>query len=220
MRRRHTVVFILALALGLSTGCKSSKSFRGRPSASAVPTSPSARMLVWTGSMQLSVSEIPTAEAAIHELVSKAGGFVEEQSDYEGKRLSLTLRLPSAALERSMNEIAELGSVTSRSISSKDVTEEHIDVAARLENLALLRDRLKALLERAQAVTEILAIETELSRVQSEIDSLAGRKKALEGQVDYATLHIRLTRERIPGPLGIIGKAVDWTIGKLFIIRA
>ena len=100
-----------------------------------------------------------------------------------------------------------------------DVTEQYIDVEARLKNKIVLRDRLKQLLEKATTVKDILAIETELHRVQGDIDSMEGRIKSLKGQVDYTTVTISLKRKAILGPLGYLFKGLWWGVEKLFVIR-
>jgi chromosome segregation ATPase len=101
----------------------------------------------------------------------------------------------------------------------KDVTEQYIDVQARLKNKYVLRDRLKQILEKAVTVQDVLAVETELNRVQSDIDSMEGQIKSLQGQVQYATLDLDLKRKQILGPLGYVFKGIWWGVEKLFIIR-
>ncbi len=48
-----------------------------------------------------------------------------------------------------------------RRISSEDVTEQYVDIDARLRTMVALRDRLRALLDKAQDVKDILTIEIE-----------------------------------------------------------
>ena len=131
----------------------------------------------------------------------------------------MTLRVPTDALDSAVSSIESLGSVTHRSVSSEDVTEQYIDVEARLKNMIALRDRLRKLLEKATDVKAMLAVEKELSRVQADVDSLEGRFRALKKGVDLATIHLTIRRTRILGPLGYFFKAVWWGVEKLFVIR-
>jgi Domain of unknown function (DUF4349) len=112
-----------------------------------------------------------------------------------------------------------LGTVTYRRVESEDVTEQYIDVEARLKNKIVLRDRLKQLLDKATAVKDVLAIETELNRVQSDIDSMEGRMRSMKKQVTYATVTLSLERKPILGPLGYVFKGLWWGVEKLFVIR-
>jgi len=191
---------------------------RGAPSTVAGSVE-STRKLIWTASLTVEVQEIAGPAQAATDIAKEAGGYVQSRSDSEENYANLTLRVPAAALKDVVGKLEALGKVTYRSMSSRDVTEEYIDLEARLANMIALRDRLKKLLDKATDVKEILAIEKELSRAQAEIDSMTGRMKALKGQVDLATLELTLDRKEILGPLGAAFKAIGWGIEKLFVIR-
>jgi hypothetical protein len=177
------------------------------------------RMLIWKATLSI---EVWTISNAIHEAVAMAereGGFVEQKSDSGDESASLTLRIPAKAFKSALSDLETLGTVTYRNIEGEDVTEQYIDVEARLKNKLVLRDRLKQLLEKATEVKDILAIETELNRVQADIDSMEGRIKSLKGQVEYATVRLSLGRKPILGPLGYLFKGLWWGVEKLFVIR-
>lgn len=177
------------------------------------------RMLVWKAYLNLEVWSISNAVSEATALAERAGGYVEGNSDHGASSATVTLRIPGKAFADSVKSLEALGEVTSRSVSGEDVTEQYIDVDARLKNKVVLRDRLQQLLDKATDVKDILAIETELNRVQSDIDSMEGRIRALKGQVDYATVVLSLDRKPILGPLGYVFKGLFWGVGKLFVIR-
>jgi hypothetical protein len=131
----------------------------------------------------------------------------------------MTLRVPAPSLQATVASFEAIGRVTSRRLSSQDVTEQYVDTDARLKTMVALRDRLRALLDKAQNVKDILAIEKELGRVQADIDSLQARLKTLKGKVDLASINLTIKRRRILGPLGYAFKAVFWTVEKLFVIQ-
>ena len=149
-------------------------------------------------------------------MAERQGGFVENKSDKGDESASLTLRIPAKSLTTTLSSLETLGSVTSRNVEGEDVTEEYIDVEARLKNKIVLRGRLKELLAKAVEVKDILAIETELNRVQAEIDSMEGRMKSLKGQVEYATVRLSLDKKTLRGPLGYFCKGLWWGVEKLF----
>jgi hypothetical protein len=223
----HVGLF-LGLALVLS-GCASHKMSSGDArmmgagaamelsGKAARPTSD--RMIVWNASLNIDVWSISNAVRETLDLTSKAGGYVESKTERGEERVDMIVRLPADAFKESLSVLEQLGTVTYRSMGGEDVTEQYIDVQARLKNKYVLRDRLKQLLEKAVTVQEILAIETEMNRVQSDIDSMEGRIKSLQGQVQYATLNLDLTRKKILGPLGYVFKGLWWGVEKLFVIR-
>ncbi len=177
------------------------------------------RMLIWNASLSIKVADVKASVQQVTDIVNSANGYVERKSDNGDKSASLTVRVPSVDLKEIVERVAEIGHVTSRHLSSRDVTEEYIDVEARLKNKIVLRDRLQKLLDKAVSVKDVLAIEKELSRVQGDIDSMQGRLKALKGKVDLAELEVRIKREQILGPLGYLFKGIYWGIEKLFIIQ-
>ena len=66
----------------------------------------------------------------------------------------LTLRVPEVALDRVMDQVAELGKLTSRGQSSTDVTGQYIDTASRLRTQRESVDRVRALLSKATKLGE------------------------------------------------------------------
>jgi len=177
------------------------------------------RMMIWKAALRIDVWSISNAVIEAGALAERAGGFVEHKSDDSDKSARLTLRLPAKTFKKAVSDLETLGTVTYRTIQGEDVTEQYIDVEARLKNKIVLRDRLKQLLEKAAEVKDVLAIETELNRVQGDIDSMEGRIKSLKGQVEYATVTLSLDRKSILGPVGYLFKGLWWGVEKLFVIR-
>ncbi|MCX4026154.1 DUF4349 domain-containing protein [Spartinivicinus marinus] len=102
---------------------------------------------------------------------------------------------------------------------SEDVTEEIIDIEAKITNLSALRVKFITLLNQATEVSDILKIEKELNRIQTELDSIEARRKTLKNQVAFSKINIALNQETIYGPLGYLGKGFIWVVGKLFVIK-
>lgn len=179
----------------------------------------SERMITWTASLSVDVWDVSNSVIRTCELVEKMGGFVDNKSSQGKESARLKLRVPAKAFTKAVADLETFGTVTDRDVSSDDVTEQYIDVEARLKNKVILRDRLKQLLDKAVNVKDVLAIETELNRVQSDIDSMEGRIKSLKGKVDFATIHLTLKSKPVPGPLGVVFKGIGWVIEKLFVLR-
>jgi hypothetical protein len=177
------------------------------------------RMLIWKAHLSIQVWSVSNAVSEAVALAERRGGFIEQKSDNGEQSASLTLRVPAKAFGVAVASLETLGTVTYRSVEGEDVTEQYIDVEARLKNKIVLRDRMKQLLEKATGVKDILAIETELNRVQADIDSMEGRIKSLKGKVEYATVTLSLQRKPILGPLGYLVRGLWWGVEKLFVIR-
>jgi len=176
-------------------------------------------MLIWRAWLSLEVGNVSNAVARVTDIATKSGGYVESQSDSGEERASVALRIPVDSLKPAMTSLESIGKVTSRRVSSEDVTEQYVDIDARLKTMIALRDRLRALLDKADNVKDVLAIEKELGRVQGDIDSMQARLKALKGKVDLASISVTIRRRRILGPLGYLFKGAWWAVEKLFVIQ-
>ncbi len=123
------------------------------------------------------------------------GGFVEHLSSSGGSetpRADLTIRIPQTGFSDALEHIESLGEVQFRNLGSEDVTEQFIDLGARLKSSMAEEKSLLALLERSNSVTEILTVERELTRVRADIERAQGRLNFLERRVDLATIQVSL----------------------------
>ena len=71
-----------------------------------------------------------------------------------------------------------------------DVTEEFLDIQARLKTKKELEYRYLALLKQAKDVSDILEIEEKMGQLRSDIESIEGRMKYLQSQVRFSTLTV------------------------------
>ena len=110
----------------------------------------------------------------------------------ETPRADLTIRIPQTGFSDALEHIESLGEVQFRNLGSEDVTEQFIDLGARLKSSMAEEKSLLALLERSNSVTEILTVERELTRVRADIERAQGRLNFLERRVDLATINVSL----------------------------
>jgi len=177
-----------------------------------------ARMLVRRAAMDVVVDDVARAAARAQAVLVASGGYVERGERAE-RSASFTLRIPEKSLDATLDSLATLGSVASRRVSAEDVTEEAIDLDARLQSLLASRDRLRKLHDSAATVTEVITVERELARVQGEVDSLEGRLKHLRGAASLASVDLSIRKRIVLGPLGVIAKGIGAVITKLFVWR-
>lgn len=147
--------------------------------------------------------EVDNASGTVDDIITMttdAGGYVSGSSVYDTyydttprKEGYITVRIPSENYTTFVQDVENLGDVTSESITGTDVTEEYIDLEARLNNLQKQEKRLTEILNMSKTVEEVLSVEKELERVRGEIDSLTGRLQYLDNRIDFATINIRIT---------------------------
>jgi hypothetical protein len=153
--------------------------------AKSVSDSPhSAAMLIYTANLSLAVYQVEPSLDAVERVARDVGGYLSSRQDN-----SITIRVPRDRFDDTLGRIEKLGDVTHRDIKAQDVTDEFVDLQARLKNAYSIRDRLNDLLARA-AVKEALDIEKELGRVTEDIERMEGKLKLLRDQIAFSTVTV------------------------------
>ncbi len=154
------------------------------------------RMIIRTGEISLVVDDIVETMDGIAEMVDSFDGYVVssrvygEEKDMKGR---MSIRVPDDKFDVALAELGGLAvRVESESTDSRDVTEEYIDLEARLNNAEATENQYLSLLEKAEEVEDILRIYDSLSRVRNEIEQIKGRMQYLERTTSMSLISIRL----------------------------
>jgi hypothetical protein len=167
------------------------------------------RMIVRTASLSLIVEDTEEALEEIEGLTTELEGYVSNlQTWRQNDQLagSIIVRIPVVYFDQARERIKELAiELESENVSGDDVTEEYVDLGARLKNLEVAEEELLELLGSAQETHKnaesILAIYREITSVRQQIEQIKGRMQYLENASDLATLTISLTPEEIEEPV-------------------
>ncbi len=156
------------------------------------PVLPALRRVIRTALVSLEVEDLDAAASRLTRIAESAGGFVAGSSYVQSgtPEGSFVLRVPSPRFADVLAQVETLGHVLQRRLSGQDVTEEYVDLQARIRNLERYEQRLLAFVDRATKVSDLLVIEQELARVRGEIEMLTGRMRYLDRQVDLATIEV------------------------------
>jgi hypothetical protein len=163
------------------------------------------RRIVKKASLELTVARPADTAATAARIAEREKGFVasteREQTSDDGHRDSvrttLTLRIPAERFSAVLDELRRLGTGDgSESITTDDVSEEFIDLDARLKNQRELEAQFLEILKRATKVEEALGVERELATVRTEIDRMQGRRRFLERETALSTITLSLLPER------------------------
>ncbi|WP_394354611.1 DUF4349 domain-containing protein [Halobellus salinus] len=161
------------------------------------------RAIIRTGAVAVEVRDFESARSSLTATVEGYGGYVsdsrEDRREIDNEtwtRGEVVVRVPSEEFDALVDDARALGAVQSVETNSRDVTDQLVDIEARLENLRAERDRLRTLYERANTTEDVLAVQRELSDVQQEIERLDARQQSLEDRVAYSTLTVRLAEPR------------------------
>ncbi|HLW40023.1 MAG TPA: DUF4349 domain-containing protein [Brumimicrobium sp.] len=152
------------------------------------------RKLIKEGWLEFETKSLLSTRNNILEAVNTYNAYVS--SDQEFKRTgkvsnTLAIRIPAMYFDDFLNSATEgVERFDVKNINVKDVTEEYLDVEARVKTKKALEERYVSLLEKASNITEILEIEKQIGELRTEIESIEGRLNFLQNQVSYSTLTI------------------------------
>ena len=184
------------------------------------------RKIIREGEIYFESRDIQETDAFLKSEVKAAKGFIANESENSyGERTEkrLSIRIPSDQLDSLLEKIqAHAVRIENTNIRSEDVTEQFIDVEARLKTKKELENRYTELLKLARNVDEILRLERELASVRGEIESMQGRLNYLQDRVALSTLNVSFFVEK-EKEFGFLSKAIDslkngWTNLQWFFI--
>lgn len=124
-----------------------------------------------------------------------AGGFVlsTSVSGKEERSGDFVIRVPAERFEETLSALEDLGKVVGENVSGQDVTQEFVDLEARLRNATAQEEVLFELYDRSQSIADTIRVQRELEDVQLEIERLRGRLRYLEDRTDLSTISVSLT---------------------------
>ena len=164
------------------------------------PSSPASlevgrRMVAFRAEISMEAESLDDAVDRFAEIAESLGGYVARMREARqvSQRVVIVVKVPSSSFGEAIRLIERVGRLIDKSIQSEDVTEEYIDLAARLKNLRRQEARLREILELAGTVDDVLKVERELWRVRGEIERIEGRMKYLERRVEMATIIVSIT---------------------------
>jgi hypothetical protein len=150
--------------------------------------------IIKTGNLRFETQELEKTHQKILAAVQKANGYVQHDNtgkNYNSQYHNLTVRVPSEKFDAVIQAISDgVSFFEEKTISQRDVTEEFVDLNARLKAKRTLEKRYLELLSKAKNVKEILEIERELSKIREEIEAREGRLHYLQSQVSESTITI------------------------------
>jgi len=158
------------------------------------------RKIIRQAELELEVATPGTTQTAIERLAEQHGGYVvsatrnTENGSAVEVRVTVTLRVPQAELMSTIAELKHFGrGIGSERITSDDVTDEYLDLAARSATQKQLEQQYLEILKRALTVKDAMEVQKELAEVRLEIERMQGRQQLLEKESAFSTLTVHLT---------------------------
>jgi hypothetical protein len=160
--------------------------------------------IIKTGRLRFLTSNLNESTLTITTALQKYKGSVDNDNsgkDYnEAVFRNLTIRIPNVHFDAFIAEVSKgVRFFDVKEITATNVTEEFVDISARLKAKKALEERYLQLLSKANKISEILEIEKELAAIREEIEAKEGQLKYLQSQVSMSTVSIEMYTENASG---------------------
>jgi hypothetical protein len=150
------------------------------------------RKLIKDGYVEFETVDLQQARSAVLSAVEQVNGYVSSDHEFsETARIGnrIEVRIPTDQFDAFLAAATQgVERFESKNVDVRDVTEEFLDITARLKTKKELELRYHELLKDARNVLEILEIEKQIEQLRSDIESFEGRLKYLNDRVNMATL--------------------------------
>jgi hypothetical protein len=153
-----------------------------------------------TADLKIGVRNVQDARDAMTAIVERRGGHIAQLSSnaesHSQRTMVGSLRVPRNQLTTCIDELSRLGRVTQESQTGEEVTQQYVDLNARLSNARKTEGRINEVIKnRAGNLKEVLEGESESARVRGEIERMEAEQKALDQRIEFATIAITLLEE-------------------------
>jgi hypothetical protein len=163
-------------------------------------SAPPAPLVVRTAELRLTAQAFDSLRVEVDRILLQFGGHIAQLNiaspTGEARSLTATLRIPSPQLEAALTELRKLGHVEGESQGGEEVTQQSVDLEARLNNARRTEERLTQILAtRTGKLSDVLEVEEKLSQVRGEIEQAEAEQKSLNNRVSFATVSLQVSED-------------------------
>jgi len=154
--------------------------------------------IIRTGSLQLDVKDVKASLRSARDTIVGMGGYVgasQQSSDGTSIVATVTYRIPVDRWEGALDALRALGDEVGEQTDAAEVTDQIVDLGARIRNLQASETALVRHAADAAKIADLLEIETRLTDVRGQIEQLTAQQKNLQDQAAYATLAVTFGTE-------------------------
>ena len=153
------------------------------------------RSIIYTGAITVRVEDVNIAAARAAGIATAAGGFIggdKRNSGSGSQDATLELRVPAEKFNPVVDQLAGLGQEEQRGINTEDVTEETIDLDARIATQRARVDSGRKLLAQAKSLSDLVMLEREVATREADLASLQAKKRRLADLTALSTITVVL----------------------------
>lgn len=164
------------------------------------------RKIIRNANLTMEVKSTSDMQHKVTSIAESHGGFVvtseakqREDADPEKRTLDIKLvvRVPSERFGSALDQIRGLANtLREENVTGQDVTEEFIDLEARIRTQRALELQFLEIMKQARKVEDALEVQRQIADVRTDIEKLEGRKRFLENRASLSTIVVTLEGPR------------------------
>ena len=153
------------------------------------------RKIVKTATLSIKTNDYEVFMSGIKQKIEQYNGYVEKSQEYNydnktNRNANMNIKIPADKLESFIDELSVMGTLTSKTIGSDDITNSYIDVESRIKALETEQEALLGILEKAENLSDVIDLQDRLSDVRADLEALKALKQNYDEMVAYSEIAI------------------------------
>ncbi|OZB96440.1 DUF4349 domain-containing protein [Paenibacillus sp. XY044] len=154
------------------------------------------KKLIYKAHLVMEIQDYAQAQTEVRNMVTLSGGYIVNFSETDSaseRGGTFILKVPASGFSSFLNRLEQMKHDSlQRSIEGQDVSEEYVDLQARLKAKQIMEEQYIAFMKKATKTSDLVSFAKELERVQEEIEQIKGRMRYIDQNVAYSTVELRI----------------------------
>lgn len=165
------------------------------------------RKIIRNADITMEVDSTTEAQHRVTSIAESHGGFVvtseakQRENIDPGKRtldIKLVVRIPAEKFGVTLDEIKQLaGNLPEANVTGQDVTEDFIDLEARIKTQKALELQFLEIMKQARNVEDALEVQRQIAEVRTDVEKLEGRKRFLQNRSSLSTITVNIRAPKV-----------------------
>lgn len=154
-----------------------------------------ARKVIYKANVTMKVEAFDAADQQLRDVIHLSGSYILQFSntvDTSGKGATYVIKVPADGFSDFIDRLRQIEKDLQLQLEGSDVTEEYVDLNARLKAKQTVEARLLSFMDKATDSDDLVRFSSELAAVQEQIEQIKGRMRYLDQNVAYSTVNVRL----------------------------
>lgn len=152
--------------------------------------------IIKTASIYMQTKEIDALLEKINTEISSLKGYTSSYSQdkyNESGSVNAIVQIPAEKLDEFIEFLDKAGTVTSKQISTKNITEIYTETESKIKAYETEEKTLLGILKKCESVADIITVQERLSEIRSELEALNNTKKLYDSQISYSSVELSIS---------------------------